>query len=157
MDLLIIILLVIAGIALLLIELFLIPGTSLAAFLSGACFLYAIYHAFVYIGTVAGFITLLVSALAGIFAVVWFMRSKTLDRVALQKDIEGKVDRSAEHRVKVGDEGTCVTRLALFGQAEINGDLVEVKSCDGFLNPKTRIKVVRISDGNILVEKAEQK
>ena len=47
MDLLIIILLVIAGVVLLLIELFLIPGTSLAAILSGASFIYAIYHAFV--------------------------------------------------------------------------------------------------------------
>ena len=136
-----------------LIELFLIPGTSLAAFLSGACMIYAIYHAFTYMGSVAGFITLLVSAIAGIFAIWWFMRSKTLDKVALKKDIEGKVDRDAEHRVKVGDQGVAVTRLALFGQAEINGDLVEVKSCDGFLNPKTPIKVVRINDGNILVER----
>ena len=149
----IIILLVIAGVVLLLIELFLIPGTSLAAFLSGACMIYAIYHAFTYMGSVAGFITLLVSAIAGIFAIWWFMRSKTLDKVALKKDIEGKVDRDAEHRVKVGDQGVAVTRLALFGQAEINGDLVEVKSCDGFLNPKTPIKVVRINDGNILVER----
>ena len=153
MDLLIIILLVIAGVVLLLIELFLIPGTSLAAFISGACFIYAVYHAFTYIGAAAGFLTLAVSAIAGIVAVVWFMRSKTLDKVALKKDIEGKVDRDAEHRVKVGDQGVAVTRLALFGQAEINGDLVEVKSCDGFLNPKTPIKVVRINDGNILVEK----
>jgi len=153
MDILIIILLVIAGIALLLIELFLIPGTSLAAFLSGACLIYAVYHAFVYLGSLAGFITLAVSAIAGIVSIAWFMRSKTLDKVALTKDIEGKVDRSAESRVKVGDEGVAVTRLALFGQAEINGDLVEVKSCDGFINPKTPVKVVRISDGNILVEK----
>ena len=111
------------------------------------------YTAVTYIGAAAGFLTLAVSAIAGIAAVVWFMRSKTLDKVALKKDIEGKVDRDAEHRVKVGDQGVAVTRLALFGQAEINGDLVEVKSCDGFLNPKTPIKVVRINDGNILVEK----
>ena len=153
MDILIIILLVIAGIALLLAELFLIPGTSLAAFLSGACFIYAVYHAFIYIGPVAGFITLAISAVAGIGAVVWFMRSKTLDKVALTQDIDGKVDRAAESRVQVGDEGVSVTRLALFGQAEIGGELVEVKSCDGFINPKTPVKVVRISDGNILVEK----
>ena len=156
MDLLIIILLVIAGVVLLLIELFLIPGTSLAAILSGASFIYAIYHAFVYIGNAAGFLTLAVSAIAGITSVVWFMRSKTLDKVALTKDIEGKVKRDAGSSVKVGDKGVCVTRLALFGQAEINGELVEVKSCDGFLNPKTPIIVARINDGNILVERAEK-
>ena len=153
MDILIILFLILAGIVLLLVELFLIPGTSLAAFFSGGCLLYAVYHAFAHMGMGAGFLTLAVSCVAGIGAVVWFMRSKTLEKVALTEDIDSKVDRSAEQRVRVGDLGVCITRLALFGQAEINGDIVEVKSCDGFLNPKTPIKVVRISDGNILVER----
>jgi len=155
MELLVIFLLILGGIILLLIEMFLIPGTSIAAFISAGCFLYGIYYAFANIGMVAGLITLVVSILAGVGAIVWFMRSKTLDKVALTKDIEGKVNRDAEKRVQVGDHGICVTRLALFGQAEINGDLVEVKSCDGFINPQTPIVVSRINDGNIMVERAK--
>ena len=63
------------------------------------------------------------------------------------------VRSSAEEKVKIGDTGITTTRLALIGYAEINGDIVEVKSTDGFLNEKTPIIVNRITDGVILVEK----
>ena len=104
-------------------------------------------------GTAAGFITLAITAVACVGSLVWFMRSKTLDKIALKKDITSKVDRSAEEKVKVGDTGVTTTRLALIGYAEINGDIVEVKSTDGFLNEKTPIIVTRITDGVLLVEK----
>jgi membrane-bound ClpP family serine protease len=81
------------------------------------------------------------------------MRSKMLDKLALKKDIDSKVDRSAEKSVKVGDTGISTTRLAQIGYAEINGNIVEVRSIDGFLNEKTPIIVSRIADGTILVEK----
>ncbi|MDE6348089.1 MAG: NfeD family protein, partial [Bacteroides sp.] len=67
-----------------------------------------------------------------------------------------KVDRSAEEKVKVGDVGTTTTRLALIGYAEINGEIVEVKSSDGFINEKTPIMVERIADGVLLVEKRKK-
>ena len=89
-------------------------------------------------------------------SLVWFMRSKTLDKIALKKNITSKVDRRAEEKVKVGDIGVTTTRLALIGYAEINGDIVEVKSSDGFLNEKTPIIVDRIADGVLLVERLKQ-
>ena len=84
------------------------------------------------------------------------MRSKTLDKIALKKNITSKIDRSTEEKVKIGDTGVTTTRLALIGYAEINGDIVEVKSTDGFLNEKTPIIVNRITDAVILVEKKKQ-
>lgn len=63
------------------------------------------------------------------------------------------MDRSAEAKVKIGDTGITTTRLALIGYAEINGDIVEVKSTDGLMDEKTPIIVNRITDGTILVEK----
>ena len=81
------------------------------------------------------------------------MRSKMLDKLALKKDIDSKVDRSAEQSVKVGDTGISTTRLAQIGYAEINNKIVEVKSMDGFLDEKTPIIVNRISNGTIMVER----
>jgi len=153
MDILIITVLIIAAVLLFLAELFLIPGISIAGILAGGCILFANYYAFAYMGTTAGIITLAVSALACIGSLVGFMRSKTLDRISLKKDITSKVDRSAEEKVKVGDTGITTTRLALIGHAEINGNMVEVKSADGFLDEKTPIVVSRITDGILLVEK----
>lgn len=156
MDILIIAVLVIAAVILFLVELFIIPGISIAGFLAGGCIIFANYYAFAHIGTGAGFITLAVSAITCIGSLVWFMRSKTLDKIALKKDITSKVDRSAEERVRIGDIGITTTRLALIGYAEINGDIVEVKSTDGFMNEKTPVIVSRITDGIILVEKFKE-
>ncbi len=153
MDILIIAVLVIAAIILFLVELFIVPGISIAGFLAGGCIVVANYYAFVQMGTTAGFITLAISAVACIGSLIGFMRSKTLDMLSLKKDITSKVDRTAEERVKVGDVGVTTTRLALIGYAEINGDIVEVKSIDGFLDEKTSIVVNRITNGVLMVEK----
>lgn len=156
MDILIIAALIIAAVILFLVELFIIPGISIAGFLAGGCIIFANYYAFANMGTMAGAITLIITGIACIGTLIWFMRSKTLDKIALKKDITSKVDRSAEERVKVGDTGITTTRLALIGYAEINGDIVEVKSTDGFLNEKTPIIVNRITDGVLLVEKLKK-
>lgn len=156
MDILIIAALIIAAVILFLVELFIIPGISIAGFLAGGCIIFANYYAFANMGTMAGVITLIITGIACIGTLIWFMRSKTLDKIALKKDITSKVDRSAEERVKVGDTGITTTRLALIGYAEINGDIVEVKSTDGFLNEKTTIIVNRITDGVLLVEKLKK-
>ena len=96
MDILIIASLIIGAVILFLVELFVIPGISVAGFLAGGCIIFANYYAFAYMGTTAGVITLIISALACIGSLVWFMRSKTLDKIALKKNITSKVDRSAE-------------------------------------------------------------
>ena len=153
MDVLIIIALIAAAVILFLVELFVIPGISLAGISALVCIIYANYYAFANLGTGAGFITLIISGIACIGSLVWFMRSKTLDKLALKKDITSKIDRSAAEKVKVGDTGITITRLAQIGNAEINGNIIEVKSMDGLLNEKTQIVVIRISDGIIFVEK----
>ena len=155
MDILIIILLVVAAIVLFLVELFVVPGISIAGILAGGCIIFANYYAFDNLGTAGGIITLLVSAIGCIGSLIWFMRSKTLDRLSLKTDITGTVDRTAEQSVKVGDTGLTTTRLALVGQADIAGHLVEVNSADGFLDEKTPVVVTRITNGTIFVRKNE--
>jgi len=153
MDIFIITILIVAAVILFLVELFVIPGISIAGILAGACMIYANYYAFTYMGTVAGFTTLAISCLTSIGALVWFMRSKTLDKIALKKNITSKIDSTGKENIKLGDCGVAITRLALIGNAEINGEIIEVKSVDGFLNEKTPIVVTRITNGVIMVEK----
>lgn len=153
MDILIITVLIIAAVTLFLVELFVIPGISLAGISALACIIYANYYAFANLGLTGGFITLGISAIACIGTLVWFMRSKMLDKLALKKNIDFTIDRSAEKKIKVGDTGISTTRLAQIGYADIDGNIVEVKSIDGFLNEKTPIIVSRITDGTIMVEK----
>jgi membrane-bound ClpP family serine protease len=156
MDILIIIGLIVAGIILFLIEIFVIPGISFAGVGAFICLIYANYFAFSNLGNTAGFITLAASVIACVSTLILFMKSKTLDKIALKKNITSTVDNEAELSVKVGDTGISVTRLALIGMAEINGHHVEVKSVDGFIEEKTPIIVNRIAHGSILVERQKQ-
>lgn len=155
MDILIITILIIAAIVFFLAELFIVPGISIAGFLAGGCILYANYYAFTYMGNTAGFITLSISIVACIASLVLFMRSKTLDKIALKKEIKGSVERSSR-MPEVGDQGIATTRLALIGYADFKGEIVEVKSADGFIDEGTPVRVARIADGTIFVEKAEK-
>lgn len=153
MSILIITLLLITGFLLFITEVFLIPGISIAGIVSGVCLLFANYYAFAYLGVTEGVITLLVTAVGCIVITVWFMRSKTLDKLALKKDIDSKVENKAARHIRIGDAGVTVTRLALIGNAEFDGNIVEVRSADGLLDEKTMVVVDRIDEGVIIVKK----
>ena len=153
MGILFIIALVISALLLLLVELFVIPGSSLAAILSAICLTWAVAYAFINISALAGIITLIIALILGSCVLITFMRSKTLDKVALTEEVSSTVDRSVAAQVQVGAKGYAVTRLALIGNAEINGHVVEVRSADGFLNEKTPVVVTCVTDNEIIVQK----
>ena len=92
MDILIITVLIIAAVILFLVELFVIPGISLAGISALACILYANYYAFDTLGPIAGFITLIASVLSCIAIIIWFMHSKTMDKLSLKKTLDYKID-----------------------------------------------------------------
>ena len=154
MDILIIVSLIIAGLILFIIEVFLLPGISIAGIISAICLLYANYYAFETMGTLPGCITLAISAIGVIAITVWFMRSKTVDKLSLKKTIDYKPEPLKGLGLKAGDEGIALTRLALIGNAEFDGNIIEVRSTGDFIEEKSRIRVNRIRDGIVLVEKA---
>lgn len=112
MDILIITVLIIAAVILFLVELFVIPGISLAGISALACILYANYYAFANLGMAGGFITLGISAVACIGSLIWFMRSKMLDKLALKKILTrkrlqcGKERQGRRHRNQHYPPGT---------------------------------------------------
>ena len=154
MDILIIASLIFAGLILFIIEVFLLPGISIAGIISAVCLLYANYYAFDTMGTLPGCITLAISAIGVIAITIWFMRSKTVDKLSLKKTIDYKPEPLKGLNLKAGDEGIALTRLALIGNAEFNGNIIEVRSTGDFIDEKSRIRVNRIRDGIVLVEKA---
>jgi membrane-bound ClpP family serine protease len=154
MEVLLIIALIVAGLLLFAVEVFLIPGISIAGIASAICLLYAVYYAFAEISVLAGILTLVVAAVGVVGVTAWFMRSKTVDRLSLKKAIDYDLSPLKDVHIQVGDKGHAVTRLALIGNADINGHILEVRSADGFIDEKTPIVVERIKDGCILVHKA---
>lgn len=153
MDFLIVSFLVIAAAILLIIEVFIVPGISIAGLSALLCAFYAVYYAFVNIGTPAGIITIAALLVVAAASIVLFMKSKILDKLALKKNITSTIEKTTSINLKSGDRGVTTTRLALIGYAEFNGNIVEVKAANDFIDPNTPVVVERIVDGIVLVEK----
>ena len=55
-------------------------------------------------------------------------------------------------KIKVGDIGKSIGRLAPSGKVKVNGEVVEAQSTGSFVNQNTEIKVLKILTNKIIVE-----
>lgn len=136
-------------------EIFIIPGTSLAGIVSAACLIGANVLVFDSYGLSAGIIVLAASLIVCLLAGIWMLRSKALDRISLKRTIDSTAATEEQLSVKVGDRGIALTRLALIGNADFDGKIVQVQSADGFLDEKTPVVITRVIDGQVWVKRTE--
>ena len=149
----IIVFLVILGIALLMAEIFLLPGITVAGIAGIISLIGGVVYAFLYVGDTAGFITIGAAVLAGGGSFIYLIKSNAMSRVALKTDIDAKVDQSELLKINVGDTGECISRLNPIGKAEFNGVTVEAKSANGeFIDAGEIVRVVKVETYNVWVE-----
>lgn len=155
MDIFIVLLLLAAGCILVLAELFLLPGVTFAGILGIGSLGFAVYEAYTLLGMLAGHITLFATLLVLVLGVYWFLKSRTLDKMALKTNINAKVDLLAKSDVKVGDVGMTVSRLAPMGKANINGRNMEAKSEAAFIDENREVVVTAIEGNRVIVRLSE--
>lgn len=147
-----IILLILLGLVLLLIEFAVIPGVTIAGIGGFLLLAASVYIAFADIGTGAGFITLIVVLIAAPVMLYYFFKSRAGKKMILNKKIDGKVENPAEDKIKTGDTGKAIGRLAPMGKAKINGITVEAQSTGSFIDHNTEIRVLKAHGNKIIVE-----
>ena len=145
MDYVITSLIVFVATLLLVVEVVFIPGFGVTGLLGVLSMVGAIFYSFFLIGSLAGWVTLAVACVICISLFLWALYGNSLDKVALKKNIDSTVKEGEEGKFVVGDKGVARTRLALIGEAEINGEIVEVKSESGFVDEGAEIEIVRLS------------
>jgi membrane-bound serine protease (ClpP class) len=174
------ILLIVGGLALIALELFVIPGFGVAGVGGAACLLVGLVGTFVSadLGTpeaqselVAG-ITATVTALvaAGIGCWLIFRQIENLPvlgRFILKAEVteaQGPGGGGAglleaigggEHPLETGSIGVAETDLRPAGRADFDGRLVDVKSVGAYIDRGTRVRVVSVGRFAIEVEEAE--
>ena len=156
MSLLIIILLILTGILLLLAEILLIPGITVAG-VGGVLFVVAgIFFGYNEYGSVGGNIIAFSTFLLVLLSVVLALRSKTWKKTVLDTDITGKIQSVSELDIKVGDQGITSSRLAPMGKIKINKTFIEAKAASGFIDEKTPVEVVKVLNTNVIVKPINQ-
>jgi membrane-bound ClpP family serine protease len=152
MNILIILLLILLGIVLMLIEFTILPGITIAGIGGILVFAYSIYLAFTSYGTIAGFLTLGFVLIVSPLLVVFLFRGKTGKKLTLGAVVTGVANEIDTERLKIGDIGVTVGRLAPMGKARINDIVVEVKSNGIFVDPGEKVKIIEIDKSLITVE-----
>lgn len=142
------------AILLVLLEIFLLPGITLAG-IGG--FLFAaggIFYAYS-LGSTVGHLTLGISLVlfAGIFA--WLLRSRSFHRVALHTDADSKIASVKDTGIRIGDEGITLSRLAPIGKARIGQQIVEARATEELIDENTRIVVTRVDNQHIIVQRVD--
>ena len=157
-DLIIVSLVILLGIVFLLAEIFLLPGLTVSG-IAGFIFLVGgIAYAYMYMGTRAGNFTLVISTFLLMGSFLYFIKSKSLRRIALTTNIDAKVDTSDLLKIKKGDIGITQSRLNPIGKVFINDLTVEAKSIDGeMIDEDTEVEVIKVDWSNILVSKTKAK
>jgi membrane-bound ClpP family serine protease len=153
-ELLIVVALILLGILFMLVEIFLLPGISIAGIAGTIMLIGGILYAYHFIGSTAGNITLVASAVAMGASFFWLLKSKQLRKISLETNIESKVDNSDLAKISVGDTGVALSRLNPTGKVMVNDLTVEGKSFNGeFIDEDEKIEVVRIDTYQIQVKR----
>lgn len=143
--------LLVLGVIMMVIEIFLLPGFSIAGIMGIFFLLAGIVKAFMF-SMEAGFLVSLIALLSMALAIYLFMRSKTLNRLSLQESIDSKVDPLKNIDVKVGDHAVTLSRLAPIGKIKVNDKVVEAKSVKDFIDDGVEVVVVAVDSTNVEVE-----
>jgi membrane-bound ClpP family serine protease len=152
MNFLIIIFLVILGIVLLLIEVTILPGITVAGVGSFLVLVYSVYLAFTSYGPLVGFLTLAFVLIVSPLLVYYFFKGKAGKSMVLNTVITGVANEIDAEKVKVGDIGVTIGRLAPMGKIKVNDEVIEVRSTGTFVNPGEKVRIIHIEKSLITVE-----
>ncbi|MBN3034578.1 MAG: NfeD family protein [Bacteroidales bacterium] len=144
--------LILVGFLFLLLEILVLPGINIAGVLGFLMIGIGVWQAYEVYGGTAGHYTLGGTVILTVLTLAFALKSKTWDKAMLHRAIDSKVNLVEEDRVKVGDTGRTVSRLAPAGKALINGDYFEVRTNGEFIDHETDVVVVNIDHNKITVK-----
>jgi membrane-bound ClpP family serine protease len=147
-----IILLLLLGLIFLLLEILVLPGTTLLGVVGGILLLIGLWFTFSLYGTTVGLYTLGGTAIVSVALILLAFRANTWDRFTLHNRLDGKVNVINDAQLAVGTTGVAVSRLAPMGKAEFNGEYYEVTTEGEFVNPLTHIVIIAVSKSQIIVK-----
>lgn len=148
----ILITLVIIGLLFLLLEILVIPGTTIAGIIGSALIIIAIWQSYEQYGSQTGIIFLGSSLLLSVIVLYFALRGKTWNKMMLKTRITGKVDHFENYRPQTGDQGITISRLSPMGKARFKDDYFEVSSYSGYIDPNTDIIIKSIESNKIIVK-----
>ena len=150
MSLAVIIGIIILGILLVIVEVFLIPGSTVVGILGALIVAVGVYFTFKYLGTQAGWISMIASSivLLGLF----YIGLRNIEKVAIAETIDGKVNLLEDETLEIGAVGKAYTDCRPAGKAVFDGKKLNVISVGDYIMKGRQVKVVKMEEGKVFVK-----
>jgi len=144
--------LVVFGLLLVVAEVIFVPGTTVVGVI-GFCFLVVgVGLSFKYFGSEVGWVMLGTTSVASGGLLYFSFTTNMWSRFSLKTSNKGKVNEGELDQLVVGMEGTTISALRPIGKAELNNQIVEVKTNGDYLDSGSRVKIVKIVSNQIIIE-----
>ena len=148
----IIISLLLIGLALIIVELVFIPGTTVVGLLGLIFAIVGIVISYNHFGSDIGFYILLGTLATSLVALFYSFRSGAWKKFSLKSSMDSKVNEGIMDSLHVGDEGITVSTLRPIGKAEFNSKTFEVKTSGNYVERGEKVKITQIESHQIVVE-----
>jgi len=150
MEWLTVILLIVAGIALVIIEILFIPGTTVIGIIGLALLVFGIIFGYGKFGNTTGTIILISTIVVGGAATFISFRSGLWRTFALKSTNKSRVNEDMEIQHLLGAEGKAISALRPYGKAEFYNKVYEVKSMGNYANSGSRVRVIKVEKNNTI-------
>jgi membrane-bound ClpP family serine protease len=144
--------LVVFGLILVVAEVIFVPGTTVVGII-GFCFLVVgVGLSFKYFGSEVGWVMLGSTSVASGGLLYFSFTTNVWRRFSLKSSNKGKVNEGELDQLVVGMEGRAISALRPIGKAEVNEQIVEVRTNGDYLDSGSRIRIVKIVSNQIIIE-----
>jgi membrane-bound ClpP family serine protease len=148
----IVISLLLIGLALIIVELVFIPGTTVVGLLGLIFAIVGVVISYNHFGDAIGFYILMGTLVTTLVAIFYSFRTGSWTRFSLRSSIDSKVNEGLTGHLKEGDEGVTMSTLRPVGKAEFGGKTFEVKTLGNYLEEGRKIRIIHIQSNQIIVE-----
>jgi membrane-bound ClpP family serine protease len=144
--------LLVIGLILILVEVFLLPGTTIVGIIGFLVSLVGVYYAFISFETGTAIWITGIAALVNIAAIWYAFTSDVWQRFSLKETMKGGTYDERTVGLSVGMVGKTISDVKPFGKVSFNGQVYEVKSEEGFIEVGRDVNIVKIENNKILVK-----
>ena len=147
-----IVLLILVGVLLLVAELVLLPGISVAGIGSLLSFIGAVFLGYMNYGFWTGSGVLTAVILLSMVAVIVSLRANTWRRLSLHTTIDStSTFTPQQHDIRIGQQGVTLTRLAPMGKVRFGEVTLEAKSIDAYIDPRQPVEAIAFDNTVVIV------
>ena len=144
--------LILIGLALIIVELIFIPGTTVVGLLGLIFTVTGIVISYSHFGSDIGLYIMITTAVTSLAAVWYSFRSGAWSRFSLKSSSNSKVNEGMIQDFNIGDEGITISTLRPIGKATFNDKTMEVKTSGDYVETGQKVKIIHIELNQITVQ-----